>query len=226
MPIDAALADLETRLRAGLAGALPGATAQLRFAPSPAPAHWHPSAHPATARRAAALVLLYPGSSGPSMVLTRRQLDLPHHGGQISLPGGGLRAGETPEAAALREAHEEIGVDPARLRVVGGLSPLWVAVSGFVVQPIVAIADTRPAMAPCPREVDAIFEIPVSMVCDPAVLSWARRRRGGVDLIVPHFRLAGQEVWGATAMILGEFAVVLNPAFGPGPPPVHRITHI
>ena len=218
-PPDLDLSELERRLRAGLAGDLPGAGAQLRFAPRPPLRTWDPSARPAGARHAAALLLLYPGLRGPSIALTRRHADLPHHGGQISLPGGGVHPEESVEAAAAREAHEEIGVDPLSIRMLGGLSPLWVAVSGFVVHPVVAVAAARPAWVPSPREVEAILEVPVAQVCDPAGLAWARRRRGGVDLLVPHFRLAGQQVWGATAMILGEFAAVLDPAFGPGPAP-------
>jgi 8-oxo-dGTP pyrophosphatase MutT (NUDIX family) len=213
------LAVLETRLRAGLSAPLPGPEAQLRFAPRPTPRDWDPAAQPAGARHAAALILLYPGDAGPAIALTRRHADLPHHGGQISLPGGGIHAGETPADAATREAHEEIGVDPASVRVLGGLSPLWVAVSGFVVHPVVAVTGTRPAWVPCPREVDEILEAPVARLRDRTVLDWARRRRAGVDVLVPHFRVADWRVWGATAMILGEFAAVLDPAFGPGPAP-------
>src|SRR5690242_16728341 len=104
------LRELESFLRLRLTRPLPGAVAQWKFAPTPARKGWRPDDTPATARRAAALILLYPGEHGPSFPLTVRRDDLPHHPGQISLPGGGLNPDEDPGAGALRETHEEIGI--------------------------------------------------------------------------------------------------------------------
>ena len=224
------LLSLEAELRARLRTPLPGPDVQRRFAPLPALKSWDPAARPAHARQAAALLLLYPGALGPSLVLTERHADLPHHGGQISLPGGGVHEGESVADAALREAHEEIGVDPSAARVVGPLSSLWVLVSGFVVHPVIAVADTRPDFAVSPREVETLIEMPVAVLRDPARIRWQRRVRQradgtGVPLRVPYFELGdpdasdGPQVWGATAMILGEFYALLDPAFGPGPAP-------
>jgi len=217
---------LETVLRERLAGPLPGPDVQRRFAPHPPLKTWDPSARPAQARQAAALLLLYPGPDGPTLILTERHADLPHHGGQISLPGGGVHAGETVPEAALREAHEEIGIDPALARLVGPLSPLWVMVSNFVLHPIIAVADARPVFVPSPREVEVLIEVPVGVLLDPTRCRWQHRRRltgpaGGIDLMVPYFAVGGpgaedaHQVWGATAMVLGEFCAVLDPAFGP-----------
>src|SRR5262245_23149843 len=97
------LSEATAFLRRRLEHRLPGPEAQRRFAPVPHLDGWAPDDEPAGARRAAALVLLYPGTNGPSIALTERQADLPHHPGQISLPGGALIAGESPRAAALRE---------------------------------------------------------------------------------------------------------------------------
>ncbi len=214
------LPSLEVELRARLLGPLPGAEAQRRFAPRPAPKSWDPAARPPTARHAAALLLLYPGPTGPSLLLTQRHADLPHHGGQISLPGGGLHGDETPAEAALREAHEEVGLNPGDVRIVGALSSLWVIVSEFVVHPIIAVADGRPTFIPSPREVELLIEAPLTTLRDPAHLRWGRRVRRGPglpDLVmsIPYFDVQGHQVWGATAMILGEFSVLLDPAFGP-----------
>jgi 8-oxo-dGTP pyrophosphatase MutT (NUDIX family) len=226
IPFDADLLSLEAELRARLGEPLPGPDAQRRFAPLPALKSWDPAARPEHARQAAALLLLYPGARGPSLVLTERHADLPHHGGQISLPGGGVHEGESVAEAALREAHEEIGIDPSAARVVGALSSLWVLVSGFVVHPIIAVADARPDFVVSPREVETLIEMPVAVLRDPSRLRWQRRLRQRADgtavgLRVPYFALDddGHQVWGATAMMLGEFGALLDPAFGPGLPP-------
>src|SRR5580765_374467 len=134
----ASLADLpslEAFLVERLRLPLPGAQAHRRFAPVPARDGWRPDDVPPTARRAAALILIYPGPSGPTVALTVRHGDLPQHPGQISLPGGGVDAGESAAQAALRETHEEIGVPPEVVRILGPLSTIWVIVSNFVVQP-------------------------------------------------------------------------------------------
>jgi hypothetical protein len=118
------LIQLETTLRERLAGTLPGLEAQLRFMPTPPRTGWTPGEFPSDARIAAGLLLLYPGERGASIPLTVRASHLKRHAGQISLPGGATDEGETLVQAALREAHEEIGVDPARVRILGQLTPV------------------------------------------------------------------------------------------------------
>src|SRR3954462_302014 len=122
--------------------------------PTPAPARtgWKPGEFPSDARIAAGLLLLYPGEHGPAIALTVRASSLARHPGQISLPGGATDPGETLVQAALREASEEIGVDPASVRVLGELTPVHVLVSGFTLHPIVGIADRRPDFVAAPRE--------------------------------------------------------------------------
>jgi 8-oxo-dGTP pyrophosphatase MutT (NUDIX family) len=206
-------------IRARLEAPLPGVEAQLRFAPTPRLHSWDPSQTPIDARRAAALILVYPGESGPMVLLTVRHAGLPHHGGQVSLPGGGLDPGETPEDAALREAYEEVGLPLGHATTVGALSTLWVIVSKFVVHPIVAIASEPPTFRPSPWEVDALVEVPLATLRDPASVRWGRRMRQDLLIRCPYFEVPGPPVWGATAMMLGEFCTVLDPAFRPPPIP-------
>jgi 8-oxo-dGTP pyrophosphatase MutT (NUDIX family) len=206
---------LESFLADRLRQPLPGAAAQRRFAPHPARKGWEPDQRPAGARHASALVLIYPGDAGPTLPLTVRHDDLPHHPGQISLPGGGLDAGESPLDAALREAEEEIGVSPVDVCIVGALSPLWVVVSGFIVFPFVGIVDRRPEFRLAEREVSELVEAPLATLRDPAHTGWAAKPRDGVLVRFPYFDVGGHHVWGATAMMLGEFVALFDPDFRP-----------
>src|SRR5438067_553453 len=114
--------ELERFLGERLALPLPGPEVQHRFAPKPLHEGWSADARPAKARQAAALLLIYPGPLGLTVPLTVRHGGLPHHPGQISLPGGRVGADETAERAAVRETFEEIGVRPNHVRILGPLS--------------------------------------------------------------------------------------------------------
>lgn len=183
---------------------LPGAAAHRRFAPRPARDGWRPDDLPSHARRAATLILLYPGELGVTFPLTVRHSGLPHHPGQVSLPGGRIDLGETGEHAALRETYEEIGVAPDRIRVLGPLSTLWVLASNHVVQPFIGIADARPEFRLSTREVERLIEMPLRALRDAASVGAEERTRDGVLIDVPFFRAQEDRIWGATAMMLGE----------------------
>jgi 8-oxo-dGTP pyrophosphatase MutT (NUDIX family) len=206
---------LESTLRHRLTRPLPGPEAQRRFAPSPLRDAWAPELEPATARRAAVLLLVYPAAPGAVVPLTVRPSDLPQHPGQVSLPGGAIDPGESAEAAALREAHEELGVGPADVRILGPLSTLWILVSNFVVHPFIGLTDRPPVFQVDPREVESVVEAPLADICDPTRLNWTRRERDGHLIDYPYFDLAGHHVWGATAMILGELACLFDADHGP-----------
>lgn len=211
------LDELATSLEVRLTTALPGAGAQRRFAPVPLIDGWSPDQTPDTARRGAVLLLIYPGPTGPTVPLTLRPTTLPTHAGQISLPGGAMDPGESSEGAALREAEEELGVSPDSVQVMGRLSTLWVAVSNFVVTPVVGLARRPPAFRLDPREVESLIEMPLVQLFDRGALRWARRERRGTRIDYPYFDIDGHAVWGATAMILGEFACLFDPAHAPEP---------
>jgi 8-oxo-dGTP pyrophosphatase MutT (NUDIX family) len=153
--------------------------------------------------------LLYPRDNDVAVPLTVRASGLARHAGQISLPGGATDPGETLSQAALREASEEIGVDPSTVRVLGELTPVHVLVSGFTLHPIVGITDQRPDFVAAPGEVDAILEVSLDHLRDASRIGRDTRVREGVAVEYPYFDLLGHQVWGATAMILGEFICLL-----------------
>ena len=148
------------------------------------------------------------------LVVTVRAGTLGRHGGQVSLPGGGVEPGETIEQAALREAHEEIGLPLDNVRVLGALTPLDIVVSGFRLHPIVAVAGARAVFTPSHGEVARILEVDVEELIAPERLGSIERERDGRAMIVPAFHAGGEEIWGATAMVLAEFLALLgwNPA--------------
>jgi len=201
------------RLRDLLRKPLPGLDAQLRMAPSPR-LNWDPLKFPEGATDGAALLLVYPHDETLHVPLTVRGSGLRNHTGQVSLPGGRVDAGETLEAAALREAQEEIGVDPATIEILGTLTPLHIPVSGFLLHPIVGFTTMRPAFQRAEWEVARIIEAPVSLLSDPAIVKHEIRTRTvkgqAIDVNVPYYDVDGEKVWGATAMVLAEFCAILS----------------
>ena len=203
-----------SQLRTALAGPLPGLEAQLRMAPQPR-VGWDPLKFPQDARAAAALLLVYPHNDTANLTLTVRGAELRNHTGQVSFPGGRVDDGESIEQAALREANEEVGVDPREVEILGRLTPLHIPVSRYLLHPIVGFASMRPAFQRAEWEVARIIETPVSTLRDPATIKREMRTRvvngQPIEVDVPFFDIDGEKVWGATAMVLAEFCALLPP---------------
>lgn len=179
------------------------------MAPQPRPG-WVPGVSPEESRVAAALLLVFPVDGVPHVVLTVRSSRLPSHAGQVSLPGGALEPGETLESAALREAQEEVGLDPGGVRVLGRLTPLHIPVSGFMLNVVVAVTDHRPVLRPADSEVEQILEVPIGTLDLSRVRHKRdRRAREGIEVDIPYLDVHGTMLWGATAMVLSEFLSLL-----------------
>jgi 8-oxo-dGTP pyrophosphatase MutT (NUDIX family) len=198
-------------LRQRLRKPLPGLAAQMQMAPRPR-TPLDPSVPPDRLRQAAALLLVYEQDGHWHIPLTVRGSALRQHTGQVSLPGGGIDPGETPEAAALREAYEEIGLMPDVVDVLGTLTPLPIAISGHLLHPVVGFARHRPQFVIAEHEVARLLEVPLS-VLQPHLVRWERRIRSQPPLEpmdVPFFPVDDVQVWGATAMVLAEFIALVS----------------
>ncbi len=201
--------DTISALRVALTARLPGLEAQRRMAPRPR-RDWRPGEIPDGVRDAAAVVLVYPVDGRATLALTQRAEALRLHAGQVSLPGGRLEPGETAVAAALREAHEEVGADPTALTCLGALTALHIPVSGHLLQPIVAASCTRPDFLAHDGEVARIIEAPLAALADPATRELRHWVHDGIDFTIPGFAVDDVFVWGATGMVLAEFMALFG----------------
>ena len=210
MPVESPkLYQIDALLRSAFRAPLPGGDAHLRLAPKPRPG-WRPGVVPDHATPAAALVLLYPLDDAPHVLLTVRAGRLGKHAGQVSFPGGLIDAGESVRDAALREAFEEVGLDPAAVRVAGALSPLYITVSNFAIHPVAGIAASTPRLRPSAAEVARLLPVPLAALADPAKLRRGTRWRDDLPCDVPYFEVRNERVWGATAMVLAELLTLLD----------------
>jgi 8-oxo-dGTP pyrophosphatase MutT (NUDIX family) len=132
------------------------------------------------------------------------------HAAQISLPGGMVEAEETAERTALREFQEELGADTSEIEIVGSLAPVLVFVSNFAITPIVAVCHGPLELRPNPAEVEEVVPVPLAQLLDPACQNSHLIRRGGLVFRAPCYAVAGRQVWGATSLILAEFAALVE----------------
>ena len=164
-----------------------------------------------TPRSAAALILLAPFGNDLRLPLTVRSADLAHHSGEVSLPGGSADPEDADLAAtALREAHEELGIPPDAVEVLGALTPIYIPPSNFQLTAVVGYAPELPQLHPNPSEVDAVLLVALRQLMDPAnvrVETWQRR---GAQFRVPFYDVDGYKVWGATALVLSELVARLK----------------
>lgn len=189
----------------------PGRPAHVRMSPRPRPGDVYPLPPEIKPREAAVMILLYPRRDDLDFFLTRRTETVENHKGQISLPGGAQEPGESLRDTALREASEELGIDPTCVELLGGpLTPVYIPVSGFRATPFVGFTPARPDITVAVSEVMGIIEASLEAITDESNVVEEEWDIRGYKGIVPFFSLGGHKVWGATAMILGEFAQMIR----------------
>ena len=203
--------ELCRRLKERLMHPLPGQHAHDMFRAKPVGDviprfdHKHPP------RPGGVIILMYEDAGIVKFPLIKRP-DYPGaHGGQVSFPGGKAEPGEDAVQTALRECEEEIGVNRSDVVVLGKLSDFLVIPSNYLVTPIIAYVDPKPLFNPDPFEVSRILEARLQDVtADHAIKQKEILAAGKYRMMAPHFEIENEIVWGATAMMLNEFRLVLS----------------
>ena len=161
---------------------------------------------------AAVLVLFVYRGGVPALVFGKKTEDVPHHKGQFSFPGGIVRSSDaSPVEAALREAQEEIGLDPADVEVLGVLDDVPTTVTSFVITPVLGLARTEPSFRPDGREIERVIEIPLAHLLEPHAFREEEWEREGVKRPVVFVSYREDVVWGTTGRILRELLDALFP---------------
>lgn len=154
------------------------------------------------ARHSAVLITLADGEDGPEVLLTRRSWEMRSHRGEISFPGGRIDPGETPTEAALREAHEEVGLEPHGVEVRGELTHLNTVASRSYIVPKVATVPRRLELTGRTMEVERVLWVPLAELTRPDTYHSERWPLGPTDHVLHFFQLDDETIWGATARML------------------------
>lgn len=167
------------------------------------------------ATAAAVLVPLLPVGNDLHLLFTRRAASLPHHQGQVAFPGGTRGAGDhDAEATAMREAHEEIGLHPDDIDVLGRLDDIETVASRFRITPVVGAVPHPYPWRPCPREVDTIFTVSLATLLEPGTEREEIWDFEGRHIPIRLFPVGGQVIWGATYRITRNLLDVVSRASG------------
>lgn len=204
--------DLIDFLRQRLTQPLPGTDAHRLMVPYAPDIELRIANPPDTARKSAVLIpLLFREGGLPDVLFTLRSETLRSHRGQISFPGGRLDEGEDAVTAAIRELHEETGIEPQDVVVLGTLSNLYIPPSNSAVTPVVGLVRRPDEYRISEAEVREIFDIPLSRFLDPAFVSSHQRELHGMTIDVPHWPVHSDvPLWGATAMMMSELVLLVR----------------
>lgn len=205
--------ELIRRLELGFARPLPGKAAHYFMAPTPIDPQRFDPLIPEDHRKGAVLILFYPGLDEVFFPLIKRPEYEGVHSGQIAFPGGKYEMGDADlRFTALREAQEEVGVDPSQVQILGEMTSLYIPPSNFLVSPFIGIAQQKPNFVPEIKEVDRILLPTLKELLSPSIKKQKKFHFSRhLILDTPYFEIDGEVVWGATAMMLSELLHLLKP---------------
>ena len=199
-------------LKTNLQNPLPGLEAQFEMAHVKREKVTENSFEAEEYRPSAVLILLYPNEQQQtSVLLIERMTYNGHHSGQIALPGGKVEpTDENLRATALREFFEETGSDLTPI-IIGQLTPIYIPVSKFMVQPFVSYVNQKPNFSASSNEVNALIELEIAQLLNPDTIKETTiEPTPGLKLKTPYFDIQGKVLWGATAMMLNELKWLLS----------------
>jgi 8-oxo-dGTP pyrophosphatase MutT (NUDIX family) len=205
------LRELSKLLRERLFFPLPGGDAHEPFRAQPVGDVKPLFSHSLPPKPGGVIILLYEEEGKIKFPLTKRAEYAGAHSGQVSLPGGKADPGEDAIATALRECEEEIGINRTDIEVIGKLSDFFVMPSNFIVTPVIATITGNIAFMPDSYEVVKIIKADLEeILTDDAMKQKEILAAGRFRMNAPHFEIEGEIVWGATAMMLNEFRMILR----------------
>ena len=203
--MDAFIIWLSERLQKTLPGKeaqfkmVPPASRVLRLKPIPNP------------RKSSVLLLLFKRNAQWHTVFIKRPEYNGYHSGQISLPGGKMELADPDlKFTALRETFEEVGVNSNDVSVIGKLSTVQIPISGFIVEPYIGVIAYEPNFIPEPKEVSKIITTEIDLFVAEELKGSFKYSRDDFSFEAPYYKLAGEKLWGATAMMISEFEELLR----------------
>jgi 8-oxo-dGTP pyrophosphatase MutT (NUDIX family) len=205
------LQQLTSYLTKRLQSPLPGALAHEPLRARPSGSVFPNFTHKLPPKPGSVLILLYEDMGKIKFPLIKRPQYLGAHSGQVSLPGGKAEAGETIIETALREGEEEIGIRATEVKVLGTLSEFFVMPSNFMVTPVIGFIEGSPQFKGDQHEVERILQADMQdLLRADAIHEKEILAAGRFQMLAPHFEVENEIVWGATAMMLNEFRMVIQ----------------
>jgi len=204
--------EFKIQLKKALQNPLPGKEVQFKMAPYYSKVKEKFKNRTEKPKTACVLVLIYPVNNIPHLVLMKRPSHTGHHSDQVSFPGGKHEnTDKSLEFTALREAREELNINPDKVNIVGTLSSLFIAPSNFEVFPFIGISDEKPHFIKNKIEVNEIIEIDLPYILsDDVIKEKMMLLPAGFNFNIPYFDIQNEVVWGATAMILYELRELIK----------------
>ena len=191
---------------------LPGHSAQEKMAPEHRLPHHEWELYYPNARKGGVLILFYPHGETVKTVLIQRPSYEGVHSGQVAFPGGAMEdVDNTLIDTAIREAQEEVGINPQKIEVIGELTQLYIPPSNFLISPVISYTQERPSFVLEEAEVEEIIEVGVHEIMDEEIIQTKNIRVAkDISIEAPYYEIHGRVVWGATAMMISELNEILR----------------